>query len=296
MTAVRVQGPAVELVLAGIETQALEAASATLHAEDIVIGSLVRFTSSRGSLIDCRHRDLNPPTQWNEPTTIQTNSDVVLSECQFAAGTPWSSWIGTFCVTAGGGPGVVVSFDSRAVLTNCVLSGGTCGTPNPPSPAFMVHGNSTAVLTDCTLLASPTVVAIRNTGPIRNVLVDHGMVLSGPPSTVTRASVPGLGGFGARPGGTMQVALRADPQRLAAIAASFGARPPVPSALGLLWLDPNQVLALAVGITDPNGSLTAALPVPPNPTLRGALLTVQGVALSASGAPIATTPSVLHVR
>ena len=104
----------------------------------------------------------------------------------------------------------------------------------------------------------------------------------GPPvcngGQVTYTSVPGTGVRGGDLGGVLFATLGAPAGRIAAIFASLGATP-TPTPFGLLLLDPVGLQTLATGTTAAHGLVSPTIPVPPDPTLAGTPLFVQGVVL-----------------
>ncbi|MEZ5967131.1 MAG: hypothetical protein R3F56_25070 [Planctomycetota bacterium] len=156
---------------------------------------------------------------------------------------------------------------TRAPSPALVAVGGTLRVAGPSATAFLAAGTGTTIATPALL------------GTLGSLRIDPSVQLGahgGAPGiggsiAVQVLRLPALDARGAAPGGTVAIDLFAPVNDFAAL---FVGQPAdltsLPGFGGDLGLDPARMLHIVTGTTDATGHLAFTLPVPSNPTLRGA--------------------------
>ncbi len=227
-------------------------------------------------------------------------SEVLLSECSITGCLGWfiqtlqcTVWAGR-CVVAQGGRVTIVDSTLRGADSNSVwCSAGW----TPPGPALSLDGTAARV-TQSNLFGGlyPGIVrtaAVTNSGG--TLEYDSSTWFMPPNSIGTVTFLPGTGGQGALPGGTMSCRAESGPGLPAALVASLGLRAPTMLPQGIAWIDPSAFVILRIGFTDASGFLAASIPIPVS-VPRGLPITVQSVVAPGATGPLAAgVPVVLHV-
>ncbi len=190
-------------------------------------------------------------------------------------------------------------------VTNSQLRGGNgfvaAQTP-PPRPALIANGSTLRIAGDaasCRLIAGTgtTIPAPALRGTLGSLRIDPNVVLTpyltAPPIEGTIAvqtlRLPALRALGAPPGGVVPLDLFAPVGDLAAL---FVGQPadllPLPMFGGDLGLDPTRMLHILASTIGATGHLTLNVPVPNNPSLRGANWVWQGVSGTLQGGLLLT--------
>jgi hypothetical protein len=228
--------------------------------------------------------------------------DVAMDQCTLQ-GRPPVAWQTLVCTSIPGTPGILAS-GGTIDIANSTIVGGDQGTQCPfllAPPLVGIQINGAVVRATRSHISGGLTSPSMPTAPVGLIAgsfqYDGSTTFGGGVQPAgTQVFLPATDGSSAAPGGTIACRVETQPGLAAMLVANLGMQARVVTVFGPLWVGAQGYVSLAFGLTDANGVLAGAIPVPAS-VQRGLAITFQGGALGPTASvPAAGTPVVLHVQ